>query len=49
MGRRVKDRGESQGRPVTGRIGVEPHGDITPLRKQADFPVVFRHERTVAN
>src|SRR5262249_8371960 len=29
-GRRVKDEGGSQRRPVTGRIGVEPQGDITP-------------------
>src|SRR5262245_50545960 len=30
MSRRVKDEGESQRRPVIGRIGVEPAGDITP-------------------
>src|SRR6266568_5537272 len=30
MGRRVKDQGESERRPVMGRIGVEPHGNITP-------------------
>src|SRR5262249_4464415 len=30
MGRRVKDEGESKRRPVTGRIGVEPHGALTP-------------------
>jgi RNA-directed DNA polymerase len=30
MGRRVKDGGASECRPVTGRIGVEPPGDITP-------------------
>src|SRR5262245_8377965 len=30
MSRRVKDEGESQRRPVMGRIGVEPSGDITP-------------------
>jgi len=30
MGRRVKDGGESECRPRTGRIGVEPPGDITP-------------------
>jgi N-terminal domain of reverse transcriptase len=29
-GRRVKDGGGSECRPVTGRIGVEPKGDITP-------------------
>ena len=30
MGLRVKEDGGSEGRPVTGRIGVEPPGDITP-------------------
>ena len=30
MGLRVRDRGGSEGRPVMGRIGVEPQGDITP-------------------
>src|SRR5262245_11765834 len=30
MGQRVKDEGASQRRPVTGRIGVEPEGNITP-------------------
>ena len=30
MGLRVKDDGKSEGRPVMGRIGVEPRGDITP-------------------
>ena len=29
MGRRVKDGGRSECRPVTGRIGVEPPGEIT--------------------
>src|SRR5215208_7309515 len=29
MGRRVQDEGASQRRPVIGRIGVEPCGDIT--------------------
>ena len=37
MGRRVKDEGGSEGRPVMGRIGVE-----TSLpRKRADFPRVL--------
>src|SRR5262245_8898179 len=27
---RVEDEGESERRPVIGRIGVEPHSDITP-------------------
>src|SRR5947209_19233428 len=30
MSRRVKDGGTSECRPVTGRTGVEPPGDITP-------------------
>jgi hypothetical protein len=30
MGRRVKDEGRSECRPVTGRIGVESSGEITP-------------------
>jgi hypothetical protein len=30
MGRRVEDEGASEGRPVIGRIGVEPSGEITP-------------------
>jgi len=48
-GLRQRDRGASEGRSVADRIGVEPPGDITPRRKPADFPVVFRHERTLAN
>jgi len=46
MGQRVKEEGESQRRPVMGRIGVEPPGDITLPRKRADFPLVWHHERT---
>ena len=34
MGRRVKDGGGSECRPVTGRIGVEPTGDITPPERE---------------
>jgi hypothetical protein len=49
MGRRVGEEGASEGRPIMGRIGVEPAGDITPRRKPADFPLVFRHERALAN
>ena len=49
MGRRVKDGGASECRPVTGRIGVEPTRRHHPTRKGADFPRVFRHERTSAN
>ena len=30
MGLRVKEDGESEGRPVMGRIGVAPSGNITP-------------------
>ena len=30
---RVKDAGASESRPVAGRIGVEPTGDITPLER----------------
>src|SRR5271157_3155609 len=30
MGRRVADGGKSECRPITGRIGVEPPGEITP-------------------
>ena len=48
-GRRVKDEGGSERRPVTGRIGVEPRRRHHPTRKRADFPRVFRHERTSAN
>ena len=45
-GRRVKDEGASERRPVIGRIGVEPSRRHHPTRKRADFPRVFRHERT---
>jgi RNA-directed DNA polymerase len=38
MGRRVKDEGESECRPGTGRIEVEPRGDITsPERGQTSL------------
>jgi len=30
MGQRVEEEGASEGRAVTARIGVEPHGDIIP-------------------
>ena len=33
----VKEDGESEGRSVMGRIGVEPKGNITPRDKRADF------------
>lgn len=38
MGRRVKDGGESERRPVTGRTGVEPPGDITPRESEPTSP-----------
>jgi hypothetical protein len=41
MGLRVEEEGASEGRPVTGRIGVEPLGNIIPRRKPADFPLVL--------
>ena len=37
MGVRVKDVGESEGRPVMGRIGIEGQADIISARKGADF------------
>ncbi len=49
MRRRVKEEGASESRPVMDRIGIKPSGDIIPRRKPADFPLVFRHERTLAN
>jgi hypothetical protein len=49
MGRRVREEGASEGRAVMARIGVAPTGNITPRRKPADFPLVFRHERALAN
>jgi hypothetical protein len=49
MGRRVQEEGASEGRSVIGRIGIAPPGNIIPRRKSADFPLVFRHERTLAN
>ncbi len=43
MRRRVKEEGASEGRPVMGRIGVEPQGNIIPWRKPADFPLVLAY------
>jgi hypothetical protein len=40
MRRRVQEEGRSQCRPVMGRIGAG-----APLRKQAHFPLVLRHEK----
>jgi hypothetical protein len=34
MSQRVQDEGTSQRRPVIGRIGVEPPGDITPPERE---------------
>ena len=48
-GRRVKEEGASESRSVIDRIEGSRHGDITLTRKGADFPRVFRHERTLAN
>jgi hypothetical protein len=51
MGRRVEEEGASERRFVMDRIEVEPsvEGDITSRRKPADFPLVFHHERALAN
>ena len=43
MRRRVKEEGASESRPVIGRTGVEPQGDIIPWRKPADFPLVLAY------
>src|SRR5262245_43740625 len=37
-GRRVQDGGASEGRPVIGRTGVEPNGDITPPEREPTSP-----------
>jgi hypothetical protein len=44
----VGEGGKSEGRPVMGRIGIEPTDPrpYHPTRKRADFHLVFRHERT---
>jgi hypothetical protein len=34
MGVRVGDGGESERRPVMGRIGIEPRGNITPRESE---------------
>ena len=34
MGMRVKDVGESEGRPVMGRIGIEGRPDIIPPERE---------------
>jgi len=42
-GRRVREEGASESRFVMSRIGVAPAGNITPLRKQANFPLVLAY------
>jgi hypothetical protein len=44
--RRVGEGGESQGRSVMDRIGVEPTGHITPRETGLTSAVVLNHERT---
>ena len=43
MGRRVKEEGASEGRPVMGRIGIASRGNIIPRRKPAEFPLVLAY------
>jgi len=43
MKQRVKEEGASESRPVIGRIGIEPGGDIIPRRQPADFPLVLAY------
>jgi hypothetical protein len=46
MGRRVKDGGGSEGRPVMGRIGIEPFiRRHCPTRKRADIMPFGRAQR----
>ncbi len=45
MGVRVEESGRSEGRPVTGRIGVEVERRHHPTRKRADFRMVPLHEK----
>ena len=50
MRQRRRDEGASQCRSVIDRIeGESPTDNIPSPRKRADFPRVFRHERTLAN
>jgi RNA-directed DNA polymerase len=42
---RVEERGESEGRPVMGRIGIEVENRHHPARKRADFRTVPLHEK----
>ncbi|MBF6571610.1 MAG: group II intron reverse transcriptase/maturase [Candidatus Binataceae bacterium] len=45
MAVRVEESGGSEGRPVTGRIGVEVESRHHPTRKRADFRTVPLHEK----
>src|SRR6516162_9794382 len=50
MRQRRRDEGTSQRRSAVDRIAVSPPTDKIPSpRKRADFPRVFRHERTLTN
>ena len=44
MGLRVREGGGSERRPVMGRIGIEPKGDITPRESEqtSDWSLVTR-------
>jgi hypothetical protein len=42
---RVEERGESEGRPIMGRIGIEVENRHHPARKRADFRTVPLHEK----
>lgn len=44
-GRRVEEGGESEGRSVIERIGIEPQGNIILTGNGANFRQVLRHEK----
>ena len=44
--RRVREDGESERLSVIDRIGVALLEEHDPMRKQADFRLVFHHENT---
>jgi hypothetical protein len=44
MRQRVKEDGKSECHPVTGWIGVEPAGKITPHESELTSVMVFQHE-----
>ncbi len=46
MGVREQEDGRSEGRPVTGRIGIEAQADIIPRESGADVHRVYLYERT---